>query len=150
MPEQRESIWSVTKRTRILYFVTFSVLVIIHMALIAVYETAVNDKDAIYETWTAIWATSSRMAPAWVVVSLILAEVGDWSMVLAEIFREKRRKEQERRIQEASSQARGEGRAELQARWEAWLKRREEAEKNNLPFDEPPPSLNDSKNGNSG
>ena len=117
------------------------------MALIAVYETAVNDKDAIYETWTAIWATSSRMAPAWVVVSLILAEVGDWGMVLAEIFREKRRKEQERRIQEASSQARGEGRAELQARWEAWLKRREEAEKNNLPFDEPPPSLKDSENG---
>ena len=72
-------------------------------------------------------------------------------MVLAEIFREKRRKDQERRIQEASTQALDEGltkgRDEVQARWESWNSRREEAEKNNLSFDEPPPSLEDSENG---
>ena len=32
------------------------------------------------------------------------------------------------------------GKKEANQRWEAWLKRREEAEANNLPFDEPPPS----------
>ena len=152
MPEQRESIWSVTRRTRFLYFATFSVLVTIHMGLIAVYETAVNDKDAIYQTWTAIWPTSSRMAPAWVVVSLILAELGDGCMVLAEMFREKRRKEQERRVREERAQGQVEGLAQGQAKnqalWEAWNSRRIEAEKNNLPFDESPPSLDDSKNGN--
>ena len=31
-------------------------------------------------------------------------------------------------------------RQETHERWEAWLKRREEAEANNLPFTEPPPS----------
>ena len=31
-------------------------------------------------------------------------------------------------------------RQEERQRWEAWLKRREEAEANNQPFDEPPPS----------
>ena len=32
------------------------------------------------------------------------------------------------------------GRQQERQRWEAWLQRREEAEANNLPFDEPPPS----------
>ena len=32
------------------------------------------------------------------------------------------------------------GKKEERQRWEAWLKRREDAEANNLPFDEPPPS----------
>jgi len=33
-----------------------------------------------------------------------------------------------------------EGRKQANAEWEAWLKRREEAEAANEPFDEPPPS----------
>ena len=37
-------------------------------------------------------------------------------------------------------EGREEGRAEERAAWEAWLSRRQEAEANNLPFDEPPPS----------
>ena len=32
------------------------------------------------------------------------------------------------------------GRQEERAEWEAWLRRRNEAEANNRPFDEPPPS----------
>ncbi len=32
------------------------------------------------------------------------------------------------------------GRQQERQRWEAWLKRRDEAEVNGLPFDEPPPS----------
>ena len=36
--------------------------------------------------------------------------------------------------------AREEGRRQANQRWEAWLKRREEAEANGQPFDEPPPS----------
>ena len=64
-------------------------------------------------------------------------------MVLAEEFREWRRRVNERRVQEAIAKAR----AEVHARWTAWLKRLEEAEKNNLPFDEPHPSLEDFQNG---
>ena len=59
-------------------------------------------------------------------------------MVLAEMFREYRQKKQEQRVQE--------GRAEVHALWKAWLARLEEAKKNNLPFTEPPPSLEDALN----
>lgn len=45
-----------------------------------------------------------------------------------------------KRIKELKDAGRKEGRAEERAAWEAWLSRRQEAEANNLPFDEPPPS----------
>ena len=64
-------------------------------------------------------------------------------MVLADMFREKRAREKQRREEEAMAQ----GRAHVQALWESWLKRREDAERNNLPFNEPPPSLEESQNG---
>ncbi len=143
MDGPRESIWSVTRRTRILNFVTFSFVVTISVILLAIHVISISDKDAFYDTLKAIFITSSQMSPAWVVFSLVLAELGDWTMVLAEMFREKRRKDQERRAQEE----RAEGRAENQARWEAWNTRRVETERNNLSFNDPPPSLNDSANG---
>jgi uncharacterized membrane protein YuzA (DUF378 family) len=42
-------------------------------------------------------------------------------------------------VKRLKEQGRQEGRQEERAAWEAWLKRRSEAESNNLPFDEPPP-----------
>ena len=39
-------------------------------------------------------------------------------------------------------EGRTEGRHEQQERWLQWLERRQQAEANGLPFDEPPPSLN--------
>ena len=47
MARPRESIWSVTGRTRILYSASFAILV-------TIYEAAVNDKDTLYDTWRAI------------------------------------------------------------------------------------------------
>ena len=41
---------------------------------------------------------------------------------------------------EARQKGRQEGRQETHDAWEAWLKRRDEANANNQPFDEPPPS----------
>ena len=43
-------------------------------------------------------------------------------------------------VKKLKEQGRVEGRAEERAEWEAWLMRRNEAEANNQPFDEPPPS----------
>lgn len=147
MAGPRESIWSVTRRTRILYFVTFSFVVTISVILLTIHETAINDRDTFYATIRSIGITSSQMSPAWVVFSLVLAELGDWTMVIAEAFREKRRKDQERRAQEERAEGRAEGFAESHTQWEAWNDRRLEAERNNLPFNEPPPSLDDSQNG---
>lgn len=118
---------------------TFSFVATISVILLAIHETAINDTDTLYDTAKAIWITSSQMSPAWVVFSLILAELGDWTMVLAEAFREHRRNRQAQQVRESV--------ARNQAKWEAWNDRRLEAEKSNLPFDEPPPSLEDSTNG---
>ena len=60
-------------------------------------------------------------------------------MMLAEEFREWRRRVKERRVRESVAQNQGQ--------WEDWNNRRIEAEKNNLPFNEPTPSLEDFKNG---
>ena len=45
-------------------------------------------------------------------------------------------KQIERRISEWKAEARAENNAE----WDAWLERRSKAERDNAPFDEPPPS----------
>jgi predicted transposase YdaD len=42
--------------------------------------------------------------------------------------------------EQGRQQGRVEGRQEERAEWDAWLRRRNEAEANNRPFDEPPPS----------
>lgn len=45
-------------------------------------------------------------------------------------------------------QGREAGRKERDRLWEAWLERREEAEREGLPFDEPPPSLHGTRTDN--
>ena len=53
-------------------------------------------------------------------------------MVLARSLEEKLERTRERR--------RAEGRTEMYTKWEAWNRRRIDAEKKGEPFDEPPPS----------
>ncbi len=43
-------------------------------------------------------------------------------------------------LNEGRKQGHTEGRKEERAKWVEWLNRRNEAEANNQPFDEPPPS----------
>ena len=62
------------------------------------------------------------------IASPIITEVG--RMVLAELWLERRERK-----------AREEGRQLQQAEWEAWNRRRQEAEAKGIPFDEPPPEL---------
>ena len=42
-------------------------------------------------------------------------------------------------IEDHEARGRAEGRAEGDARWREWLNRKDEAEAQGLPFDEPPP-----------
>ena len=53
-------------------------------------------------------------------------------MVIAAMWMERRERK-----------ARLEGRQEVCAEWEAWLRRREDAEAKGIPFDEPHPKLKD-------
>ena len=43
-------------------------------------------------------------------------------------------------LEQGREEGREEGRMEERMEWEAWLRRRSEAESNQVPFDEPPPS----------
>ena len=51
--------------------------------------------------------------------------------------------------EEGREEGREQGRKEEREAWEAWLRRLEEAEASNQPFDEPPPSRSKSANGSS-
>ena len=98
------------------------------MVAATVYETVYNVQQAPLETATAIvhW-----VGPA---IGLTITILATWEVILvfAQRYRERRDRE-----------AREEGRKEERARWEAWLKRRDEAIRNNLPFGEPSPAEED-------
>ncbi len=106
------------------------------MVAATVYETVYNVQQAPLETATAIlqW-----VGPAIGLTILILAT---WEVILVLAQRYKERRNREER-EAGRKEGREEGRKEERARWEAWLKRRDEAIRNNLPFDEPNPAEGD-------
>ena len=113
------------------------------------------------ESWDAqivgiIWAGAPNIGFA-LPAAYILTEVID--MVFGTWYRQRtRQRAQEEGMQEGlreglekglregraegMQEGRAEGRQEQHERWMQWLDRRQQAEANGLPFDEPPPSLN--------
>ena len=129
----RESIWSVDRRTKTLYFSLFIVQSIIGIGVL-VWHTVLQGKGPL-ETTVIIWQGSALIIATSAGTSVVIAELGRYLMVLArslEEWLEKRREKQ----READFAA---GRAEERAKWREWNNRRIAAEKNNEPFDEPPP-----------
>ena len=129
----RDSIWSVSRETKGLYFIVFITLALIGGGLVTYAEVHVNKADWILDTALAAWAGVGRLVIASVAGSLIVTEVWRNGMVLAERLEEWFDKRRERQIAEA--------RAEIAGKWQAWNERRIEAETLGEPFDEPPPSL---------
>ena len=75
----------------------------------------------------------------------VIVEVGGRLVLLIpaavkRIMEQGRQEGREQGRQEGRQEGREQGRQEERTEWEAWLRRRIEAEANNLPFDEPPPS----------
>ena len=131
--KSRDSIWSVSRETKGLYFIVFITLALIGVGLVTYTEVHVNKADGIVDTALAAWAGVGRLVIASVAGSLIVTEVWRNGMVLAERLEEWFDKRRERQIAEA--------RAEIAGKWEAWNERRIEAERLGESFDEPPPSL---------
>ena len=92
------------------------------------------------ETAVTIWQDSAAIIAASAGTAIIIAEVWKYIMVLARSLEERLERTREKRRQEGRAQGRAQGRAEERAKWEAWNNRRMAAEKDNKPFDEPPPS----------
>ena len=107
-------------------YLTLSViLVLFFICLAAWYEIDYRYTDSPLETAAAIiqWISAA--------IALTITILATWEVVM--IFAERYRA---RRFEEG----REKGRKESNAEWKAWLQRREEAQANNQPFNEPNPS----------
>ena len=140
--KDRESIWSVAREVKTLYFLAFIVLVVLGVGLVTWREVTQSDGAGPLEILLAIWEDSAKIVTASVGLSVVGAEIVRYVMVLARHLEERLERVRERRRAEGRAEGRVEGRAEANSRWEAWNARREAAAAQGIPFDEPPPSDN--------
>ena len=130
--------------------IPYVILLLALTALVIWYEVSYETGDS----WTGtIKAIGEGMSSAVSVTFIIFATVeGAAYMVLALMRLRKLKEENEEKLEEGLQKGlkqgieRGieqgieQGRQEERERWEAWLRRGEEARAAGLPFDEPPPS----------
>ncbi len=126
--DQRTSIWSVPEYWRRLYFAIFSAQILCLLGLAVWYEAFSTTESPWPETIFDIGRDVGSGVVAIAAESIALVEV----VMIFTLMLEKYRKEQYRQYKE--------GEARERDRWEAWNQRRLEAEANNQPFTEPPPS----------
>ena len=144
--KDRESIWSVAREVKTLYFLAFVILVVLGVGLLTWREVTQGDGAGPLEIVLAIWEDSAKIVTGSVGISVVVAEIVRYVMVLSRHLEERLERVREQRREEGRVQGREEGRAvgltEANARWEAWNARREAAAAQGIPFDEPPPSDN--------
>lgn len=141
-PERRISIWSVPENWRRLYFAIFAAQSLALLGLAVWHEVFIVPDH----TWPeAIFAIGSKAGPG---IGVIAAE----SIILTEAYfvvifggiveRYQNRLKQREAEGEARGEARGEAEGEARAnkKWEAWNRRRLQAEANGQAFTESPPS----------
>ena len=114
------------------YLTASVVLVWTFIVAAAVYEIGYNTSDTPQETLIAVvqW-----VGPA-IGSTLIILATREVILVLAQRYRD-------RRDREVREEALAEGRDIERARWKLWLERREDALRNNRPFNEPNPAEED-------
>ena len=125
--EPRESIWSVSKGVKHVYFALF-----IGQFSVGTLWTVAQGVESV----AALWHDLSALAITVAAVSMVLTETGRYVMVLAAAFEEWR----EKRRQEQIARAVAERLHENDTEWEAWNQRRVQAEQRGEPFEEPLPS----------
>ncbi len=128
--EQRESIWSVSKGVKHVYFALF----IVQFSAGTIWTVAQGA-----ESVSALWHDLSSLAITAAALSMVATETGRYLMVLAAAFEEWREKRRQEQIARAVAAATADGERRL-AEWEAWNERRVQAEQRGKPFAEPPPS----------
>ena len=148
--KDRESIWSVAREVKTLYFLAFVILAVLGVGLLTWREVTQSEGAGPLEILLAIWEDSAKIVTGSVGISVVVAEIVRYVMVLSRHLEERLERVRERRREEGRVQGREEGRtegrvqglAEANSRWEAWNARREAAAARGIPFDEPPPSDN--------
>ena len=147
---QRESIWSVSKRWKAVYFPLFTTLTIIGSGYVVWHGITHPPQGDVHD---AIVAIILRLAPTLIVsagASVVATELGRYTAMLSDILREKtdkwiaksRKEDREKATAQGLAQGLAQGRSEMQQLWQGWNHRRLAHEARGEPFDEPPPSLN--------
>ena len=88
--------------------------------------------------WDTAIAIGMGMSYCVVISTAMAYVIVEGAAMLAEQFNKKR-------YAAGQAEGRSEGKAEQQKEWEAWNERRQEAEANGQPFNEPPPTLENHK-----
>ena len=102
--DERESVWSVAKGTRRLYYAVFIVQYLLGIAF-ATARAVSLDGDGFFDTWTLVWVQAGALVVASAANAIILTEIGRFIVVLANILYE--------RVERTRRQRRAEGRAEV-------------------------------------
>ena len=125
-----------------LYFLAFVILVVLGVGLLTWREVTQSDGAGPLEILLAIWEDSAKIVTGSVGISVVVAEIVRYAMVLSRHLEERLEKVREQRREEGRVEGRVQGLAEANSRWEAWNARREAAAAQGIPFNEPPPSDN--------
>ena len=147
---QRESIWSVSRRWKAIYFPLFTALTIIGAGYVVWHGITHRPPGDIHD---AIVSIILRLAPTIIVsagAGVVVTELGRYAAMLSDILREKtdkwiaksRKEDREKARAGGLAEGHATGLAEMQKLWLGWNRRRLEHEARGEPFDEPPPSLN--------
>ena len=131
----RESIWSVPPGRMAQYFALFTLFASLGLGFLLWYEVFWNTADTLPQTVLAISKGLGLNTAGAAGLSLQIVEGPRFVMVAADYFTK-------RWLNPLKEKLRQEGRAETNAKWDAWNARRMAAEEKGEPFDEPPPSAN--------
>ncbi len=112
----------------------FSIQGLAGTGLLSWYEITQRTEDGAIETVLAIISGMAEVGVAAAVATVVTTEVIQKIMVTGEYLRQKL-------VKPLIEKQRAEGRAEEHEVWEAWNRRRLDAESKGEPFDEAPPSL---------
>ena len=126
--EFRQSIWSVRPGLVGLYFALFTLSMLVGTTLIVRHELTVVTSDSAHQTWIVIMQDVALLGLTSAIVIFTLTEIMEYTMVMANWFRqqylepleERRRKEREQRRKEA----RAEGEREALARVKSEMQKR--------------------------
>lgn len=146
----RVSIWSISHNWGVIYYILFSAQTTIALSLVSWREIFVRDRDTPTETLIAIGQASAPLILTIAAETLVIILAMEGISMLAERYLKKRYEVgKEEGVEIGRVKGREEGkvegakaeRARAKARFDAWNKRRLEAESEGKPFDEPNPDF---------
>ena len=150
----RVSIWSISHNWGVIYYILFSAQTTVALCLISWQKIVTKPEDTPTETLIAIGQASAPLMLTIAAETLVIVLAMEGIAMLAERYLKKRYavgKEEGEEIGIVKGRALGkvegrvegakEERARAKARFDAWNKRRLEAESEGKPFDEPSPDF---------